>query len=197
MIVKAALRPHVLLIRPGATDFDVQGRIKGSLDMPMSELGRQQVSDMTEQVAGFAPAVIYCAPCESAVETARQFAARLAVDKRDVKVKTIDAFRNLNHGLWEGKLIDELRRNNPKLYRCGVESADDLVPPGGESVMEAKHRVMKALAKVIKKSSRSVVAIVIPDPMGEIVRHMLIGEDEMSNLWKYETDNAHWDLIEA
>ncbi len=34
---------RVLLIRPGATDFDDQGRIKGSLDMPMSERGRQQV----------------------------------------------------------------------------------------------------------------------------------------------------------
>lgn len=197
MIVKATLRPHVLLIRPGATDFDDQGRIKGSLDMPMSDVGRRQVTNMAEELAAFAPGVIYSAPCESALETAKQFAARLAADKREVKIKTIDAFRNLDHGLWEGKLIDELRRNNPKLYRRGVESAGELVPPGGESVVEAKHRVMKALAKVVKKSERQVVAIVIPDPMGEIVRHLLVGDDELSNLWKYETDNAHWDLIEA
>ena len=41
MIVRTPQASQVLLIRPGATDFDDQGRIKGTLDMPMSERGRQ------------------------------------------------------------------------------------------------------------------------------------------------------------
>ena len=53
MIVKSPSVSRVLLIRPGATDFDDQGRIKGSLDMPMSERGREQVNSLTEQLAQF------------------------------------------------------------------------------------------------------------------------------------------------
>ena len=34
MIVRTPQASRVLLIRPGATDFDDQGRIKGTLDMP-------------------------------------------------------------------------------------------------------------------------------------------------------------------
>ena len=39
---KAMLK--ILLIRPGVTDFDEQGRIKGTLDIPLNENGTAQVA---------------------------------------------------------------------------------------------------------------------------------------------------------
>ena len=53
MIVRTPQASRVLLVRPGATDFDDQGRIKGTLDMPMSERGRQQVNSLAEQLSDF------------------------------------------------------------------------------------------------------------------------------------------------
>ena len=35
---------RVLIVRPGATELDEQGRIAGSLDVPLSETGEQQVA---------------------------------------------------------------------------------------------------------------------------------------------------------
>lgn len=197
MIVKAAERTHVLLIRPGATDFDDQGRIKGCLDMPMSDSGRAQVSSMVEELADFQLKTIFTAPCESARETADELAMRFArAGRGEVRVKVMEAFRNVDHGLWHGKLLDELRRNNPKIYRRGEETPDTIQPPGGESIVQAKHRAMKALQKLVKRSSGRVVAIVVPDPMGELIRNMLEGNEELVNLWKYEIDHARWDLVE-
>jgi hypothetical protein len=40
------------------------------------------------------------------------------------------------------------------------------------------------------------IAIVIPDPMAWVVESLLTGE-ELSNLWKAETDSGEWDFIEA
>ena len=110
MILRSSPVSTVLLVRPGATEFDDQGRIKGSLDMPMSQRGREQVTSLTEQLAQFRVKTIYSAPCESARETAQ----RLAHGRDDVRIKVVDAFRNIDHGLWHGKLIDELRRNHPR-----------------------------------------------------------------------------------
>ncbi len=190
MILKSSPVSRVLLIRPGATDFDDQGRIKGSLDMPMSERGRQQVTSLTEQLAQFQVKTIYTSPCESARETAQ----RVSQD-RDVRIKVVDAFRNVDHGLWHGKLIDEVRRNHPRVYRQGQDSPTDICPPGGESIRDAKARVIKAVRKVIRKSGDDVIAIVIPDPMAWVVQSLLSGE-ELSDLWKAETDSGRWDLIE-
>ena len=65
---------RILLIRPGATEFDEQGRIKGSLDIPMSPRGREQTDSLVESLASVPVKVIYAAPCESAKETAQRLA---------------------------------------------------------------------------------------------------------------------------
>lgn len=196
MILKTARITRVLLIRPGATEFDDQGRIKGSLDVPMSERGKQQVLSLAEQLADYPIKTIYTAPSESARETASQLAKGRSGRGRDLPVKVIEAFRNIDHGLWHGKLIDELKRNHPRLYRQGQESPTDICPPDGESIREAKNRVTKAVRKVVRKSGDEMIAIVIPDPMAWVVESLLTGA-ALSDLWKAETDSGRWDLIEA
>ncbi|MDB4476814.1 histidine phosphatase family protein [Rhodopirellula sp.] len=191
MIVRTPQASRVLLIRPGTTDFDDQGRIKGTLDMPMSDRGRQQVNLLAEQLSDFSVGTIYAAPCESARETAQQLA-----EGRGTRIKVIEAFRNVDHGLWHGKLIEEVRRNHPKVYRQGQDSPTDVCPPGGESIRDARDRVAKAIRKVLRKSGSEAIAIVIPDPMAWVVQSLISGE-ELSDLWKAETDGASWDLLES
>jgi len=196
MILKTARITRVLLVRPGATDFDDQGRIKGSLDMPMSDQGHRQVSSLTEQLSEFPVKTIYTAPSESARETAERLAKRRDDRGREIPVKVIESFRNIDHGLWHGKLIDELKRNHPRVYRQGQDSPTDICPPAGESIRHAKARVIKAVRKVVRKSGDEMIAIVIPDPMAWVVESLLTGE-QLSNLWKAETDSGSWHLIET
>lgn len=195
MILKTARCTRVLLIRPGATEFDDQGRIKGNLDMPMSEHGHQQVRTLADQIAEFPLKTIYTSPCQSARETAETLALNPAGRGRNVAIKVIDSFRNIDHGLWHGKLLEELKRNHPRLYRQGQDCPTDICPPNGESIREAKARVEKAVRKVLRKGGDEFVAIIIPDPMAWVVESLLTG-DELSGLWKAETDSGRWDLIE-
>jgi broad specificity phosphatase PhoE len=187
---------RVVLVRPGATEFDDQGRMKGCLDMPLSECGREQVERIAAELADVEIDEIVSAPCESAVETANRIAAGRSVQGRGIKVRVIECFRNVDHGLWHGKLIEEVRRTQPKVYKQGQESPSNLCPPGGETIQQAKDRVLKAINKVTKRSGGGTIALVIPDPLASIVHSILDGE-EMRDLWKSETDAAQWELIEA
>ncbi len=182
---------RIVLVRPGATDFDDQGRMKGCLDMPLSDCGREQAERAADELAGVQLSGIFTAPCQSARETA----ARLA-NGRSTRVKVVECFRNIDHGLWHGKLIDEVRRNQPRVYRQGQDSPESVCPPGGETIQEAQERVLKALRKAVKKSASGVIALVIPDPLASVVQSMLEGE-EMRDLWSAETDAGQWELIEA
>lgn len=193
---RTATLTRILLIRPGATEFDEQGRMKGSLDMPLSGLGSQQASSLAREVASFRIRSIFSAPCESARETAKLIADEQRTAGNETKVKVIEPFRNLDHGLWHGKLIEEVKRNHPKVYRLGAEHPEDLCPPGGESITDAKQRVTKALRKCIKRGKDGIVAFVIPDPLATLVECGLSGK-ELPNVWKNETDQASWSIIEA
>ncbi len=103
---------EVLLIRPGATTFDEDGRIKGSLDIPLSPQGIQQAEAAAKSLSGMKLDCLYAAPCESAQDTARYIARRTGW-----KQKTLDCLLNVDHGLWQGKLVEEVRRLQPRVYR--------------------------------------------------------------------------------
>ncbi|MEM1225043.1 MAG: histidine phosphatase family protein [Planctomycetota bacterium] len=189
--LRAAVRTRVALIRPGSTEFDEQGRFKGSLDMPLSELGRDQADQLAHEMASLHLDAIYSAPCQSALQTAD----RLCRD-RELKPKSIDALRNVDHGLWHGKLIEEIRRNQPRLYRSLCDAPDSFCPPGGETIDEARSRADKAVRRILRRRRNEVVALVVPDPLASLISSEL-GEEPLSKAWSMATDAGHWQLIDA
>lgn len=161
----------ILLIRSGRTEYDSQGRIQGTLDVPLSEDGRSEVLAGAAELAEKNPtiAALYAGPCRSAQETAEMLAARLRL-----KPKTIDALQNLNQGLWQGLLFDEVKSKQPKVYRQWQEKPETVCPPEGETLQEARDRLKKALAKIVKKHrSGGTIAVVLGEPLASILRSML------------------------
>ncbi len=191
ILLKPPAVARILLVRPGATDFDDQGRIKGSLDMPMSEQGRGQARSLADELSELPIRTIFSAPCQSALQT-----AALIARGRDVKVKALDALRNVDHGLWHGKLIEEVRKNQPRAYRLGQDAPDAFCAPRGEPIHEARSRVLKSLKKILRKGGEDVVAVVVPEPLATVVESLL-REVPLNDLWKSETDNGGWQLIES
>src|SRR5579863_5300679 len=102
--------PDVVLIRPGCTDFDEQNRIQGSLDLPLNRRGQEQVERVVRQLSGTSLDVVYSPPCEPARSTA------IAIcEACRATYKEIADFRNLDHGLWQGLPVEDLRRKYPKV----------------------------------------------------------------------------------
>jgi probable phosphoglycerate mutase len=182
---------QILLIRPGCTEFDQQGRVQGTLDIPLCEDGRQEVEALIGQLSGQPIAAVYSSPAQSAQQTADVLAAA-----HDLKVKVIDKLSNLDHGLWQGMLVADVKAKQPKVYRQWQDQPETVCPPQGETISEAKQRVQAALAKLLKKHrSEGMVALVVPEPLASIVRHV-VRHDDLGNLWQYCRESAHWELIE-
>ncbi len=180
---------EVLLIRPGSTTFDEDGRIKGSLDIPLSPRGIQQAEAAAKSLSGMKLDCLYAAPCESAQDTSRYIARRTGW-----RQKTLDCLLNVDHGLWQGKLVDEVRRLQPRVYRQFQEAPESVCPPGGETLADASARVEQVLDKLKRKHQGHRIAIVVPEPMASIVRcHFLGGKIE--DMWKSETDAGTWELV--
>jgi len=181
---------RIVLIRPGSTDFDEQGRIKGTLDMPLSDKGLRQAEQAAEALAHAEIEVVYSAPCQSALQTAETIADRL-----EVKVKCVDTLHNLDHGLWHGKLIEEVKQCQPKVYRMWQEQPETVCPPEGETLAAARLRVQKTLKRLLKKHKRGVLGIVVSEPLASILRCCLRPGD-LGDLWKSECDSGAWENID-
>ncbi len=181
----------IYLVRPGSTEFDEQGRIKGCLDIPLSSAGQAQVQKVASELKEFEISRIYTAPCQSAQQTAEELSRN-----GKIKVKVVDGFKNLDHGLGHGKLIDELNTTQPKTYRKFADSPESTCPPEGETVHAAKERVIKSLNKIIKKNQDGHVVVVAPDPLATITRSILDSK-EVGDLWKSECESCQWEVIDV
>ena len=123
------------------------------------------------------------------------FRSEMVADRLEVKVKRIDNLHNLDHGLWHGKLIEEVKQCQPKVYRLWQEQPEAVCPPEGETVAAARLRVQKALKRLLKKHKRGVVGIVVSEPLASIARCCLRGGD-LGDLWKSECDFGAWENID-
>ena len=182
---------EVLLIRPGSTTFDREGRIKGSLDIPLSSEGEAQAEALSRGLAEIKMDCLYVAPCESAMKSAERIA-----DRNFCKHKVLECLRNLDHGLWQGKLVSEVRRLQPKVYRQFQEHPTDVCPPGGETVQAAYDRVKPMVEKLKKRDKGGRFVLLVPAPMAAIVRCALVG-GSLGDLWKSELDLGTFEVLQV
>ncbi|GIW93491.1 MAG: phosphoglycerate mutase [Pirellulaceae bacterium] len=181
----------VILVRPGATTFDEQRRFKGSLDLPLSPLGEEQVRRLAEELKGEPIERVYVGPCTAA----RQTAAAL-VAERNLPTTELADLRNVDHGLWHGRLIDEVRRQQPRLYRLWQEMPEQFSPPGGESWQEARQRALRVVRRLCRSHRAGVVCIVVAEPLATLIQQQL-GDAVQVDVWKAECDCGGWQLVQV
>lgn len=182
---------RIVLIRPGSTDYDLEGRIQGTLDIPLSEEGNYEVLRLIEDLDDMEIDVLYTSVCQPALQTAERLAAAL-----DLRLRRLDRLHNLNYGLWQGQLVSEVRRRQPKVYRQWQEQPETVCPPEGETIPEAHQRVEACLAKLLRRHREGCIGLVVPVHLGRIVRRILRNEHDLGNLWKANEDHGRWEVLE-
>jgi broad specificity phosphatase PhoE len=182
---------HIVLVRPGSTDYDEQGRISGNLDIPLCHSGAGQVARIVSELKDVKLSVVYAAPDQASQQTAAAIAAA-----HDAKVKTLDSLLNLDMGLWQGKLIEDVRTKQKKVYRQWQENPETVCPPEGETLAEAIQRTAPAIDKVVRKAKGGSVALVVPEPLCSVVRRQLTNES-IGDLWAADSICGSWETIDT
>ncbi len=162
---ESAAKVRFLLVRDGSTDLDIQGRILGSLDLPLSPTGEAEVQHTAEELSGLQIDAIYSAACQAAQQTAQRIALNVKI-----KVRVDEKLTNLNCGLWHGKSINELRETQPTLFRQWKEHPEAVRPPQGETIDVVRKRVTKLLKNIRRRFKVGLVVIVAPEPLLSIIR---------------------------
>lgn len=181
---------RIVLVRPGATDFDDQGRIKGTLDIPLNGHGRAQIAVTDQETSSLEMDAIYCSPCQAAEATAAALAAR-----RGLKAKPLSQLRNLDRGLWQGRLIEEVRQMQPRVYRQFQERPESVCPPAGESLSSAQRRISEFFSKFVRRHRNQVIALVVPEPLASVIA-CYAQNREYADAWKCECDCGSWQVID-
>ncbi len=156
----------------------------------MSLNGKNEARQTARELFEYDFEAIYSAACLAAQQTAQMMS-----HSGEVRVRVEENWTNLNHGLWHGKSLEELKETQPKLYRQWHENPESVCPPGGETIEEVRKRVAVSLKKIRKKYKSGTVAIVAPEPLYSIIRSEL-EDSAIEELPHLQPSHVRWEPME-
>jgi probable phosphoglycerate mutase len=129
-----------LLARHAQTEWNLAGRVQGSLDSPLTDKGVRQAHALADAWASAGITRIVSSPAGRALRT-----ATIVADHLGVPLVTDDRLVEQNFGRFEGALHSEVRLLNDEAGALLAGSDVDLMAPGGESIRQAGERVLAVL----------------------------------------------------
>lgn len=144
------------IVRHGQTVDNLENRIQGHSDSPLTPLGIKQAEAIAERLASERFDAIYSSDLGRAVATAGVIAA-----KHDLPVRTTELLRELNLGVAQGMTAREFADQYPEEYRLWSTYAVKHRPPGAESIESLTERCREFVEQVLRdhKDGERLVAV--------------------------------------
>jgi 2,3-bisphosphoglycerate-dependent phosphoglycerate mutase len=160
---------EILLLRHGETLWNVEGRIQGHRDSPLSAEGIAQAEALARRLAAERPDVLYTSDLGRARQTMEPIARVTGLAPR------IDpGLRERCYGAFEGRTWPEIERDFPEQYASHLTGSATVRADGGESMMEFRDRAVGALERIAEASGDGKVVIVAHGGvLGLLYRHIM------------------------
>ncbi len=148
-------KTEIYIVRHGQTEWNIEKRYQGSGDSPLTERGINQAKALNEYLKDIKFDCIYSSPSNRAKHT-----AQLVTGKPLSEIITIDDFREIGLGKWEGKLYSEMENESSELYN-GFWNAPHLYKPkDSESFTDLTNRTFPAFLSIVKQNTGKRILIV-------------------------------------
>ena len=176
---------RLFLVRHGETDWNREGRLQGSKDIPLNELGREQAAEaagrLRNLVQGYEGLDFVASPMERARETMEILRYRLGLPPKGYRID--ERLRELTFGSWEGFTWREVRKSERELALARERDKWGFVPPEGESYRMLAERIRPVLegltGETVMVSHGGVARAVLA-----LVGAVAPGEAAMVDIWQ-------------
>jgi probable phosphoglycerate mutase len=146
---------ELIVIRHGETDWNVQGRFQGHIDVPLNARGLRQAARMAERLATERVDVFYCSDLLRTRQTAEPAALKLELD-----AAPDPGLREQHMGILEGMSFPEVKAQHPELLAAWLLHDADYALPGGESARSFHARVVGAVQALAGRHAGQTIAVV-------------------------------------
>lgn len=190
--------PHnqlrILLVRHGETDWNKESRFQGFRDIPLNETGRLQGRKAAEYLA----AIPFNAAVTSPMLRPKETAEIILAAHPHVTLEEEEQFREIGHGLWEGKLSTEIEAEYPGLLAQWQSAPETVQMPAGENLQTVWDRVVPAWQRMVQRLATGepkVALVVAHDAVNKVILCSLLGL-EPKHFWCIKQGNGAVTVID-
>jgi len=160
----------IYIIRHGETEWNIKHLMQGHLDSPLTQAGEQQAKDIALRLKHIHFDEVFSSDLLRAKRTAETI-----ILERKIAIKTTQALRERNYGVFEGKVYDEYNQALQKLLvQYKTRSEQDKVfykSHGVETTDQSIARLITFLRELAVSYSGKTILVV---SHGGVMRYLLV-----------------------
>jgi probable phosphoglycerate mutase len=180
------------LIRHARTPWNLEKKIQGSTDIPLSPTGKEEAAQWGTVLKSEPFDLILSSPLIRARET-----ALILSDRMGIPLFFDTNLREQDFGDWEGQSITDIRTKDPMAVEFQESLGWEFRPPGGESRAGVLDRVTKAFERATKNFENQYILVVTHQSVIKILIYDALkrtfGPDEAPLLKDYFLHDLTWD----
>jgi len=172
------------LIRHAESEYNRDKKVQGHTDSPLTELGKRQAEMVAEVLLKRKIEALYASDLKRAHQTAEIIGKKL-----NIKPIFVEDFREIRLGDWEGRSIDEIRKNDAYNLELWYTRPLDAKIPGAEPLEHFRERVLRAFKKILASHDEGKIAIVSHGGVLSVIIAEVLGMS-LNYLWHFRLNNA-------
>ena len=147
---------QIVLVRHGATDWNLEHRCQGSSDRELSAVGVRQAEEIAALLSGESLTAIYASDLKRARRT-----AEVIGQPHNLPVRIEESIRELDHGELEGLTFNEIKRNFGEFLTRWRSEPAELQVPGGERLTDVAERAWTGLQQIAERHTEDDNIVVV------------------------------------
>ena len=167
---------QIILARHGETQWNLDERFRGRVDVELNQSGIEQVELLGEYLSRMKVDAIHSSPLKRAMRTAEAIARH-----HDIPVVASPGIIDMDYGKWESLSPQQVQDGYGGLYEEWLNHPERVKMPGGEDLEDVMRRASSVVKKVISEN-KEVNVLVAHRVVNKVLICALLGLDN-SRFW--------------
>ena len=174
---------EIIIARHGQTEWNVGEVFRGRIDIELDETGVKQAELLAKYLSGREIDAVYSSPLKRALKTAEAIAGYHQLD-----VEIAPGLIDFSYGKWQGLPHQEVKDRYKELYTEWITNPHQAKMPDGESLDDARERVLAVVDEVTARYEGTVV-LVAHRVVNKVLICALLGLDN-AHFWNIKQDTC-------
>jgi len=158
------------LVRHGETDWNIERRLQGQIDIPLNQTGQQQAQSLSRALA--TADTRFAALYVSDLSRTRQTADAIC-QLNPLQAITTAALRERHFGCFQGLTYAEAEAHIPQDYQQFKARTPDYTPGDGESLQRFSQRIEQFLQQTARRHQGETVLVVTHGGVLDIIYRLV------------------------
>lgn len=137
----------IYVIRHGQSMGNLERRLLGHTDLPLTDLGKKQAERAAAYLAPFGITRVYSSDLQRAMQTVAPLSEKLSLP-----LIPEPGLREIDAGDWEGLPFTEIKQKWAEEYHVFRADLGRSTPPHGESTQHAADRLYETISRIVREN---------------------------------------------